>query len=104
MKHPKLATALRGFLTGGGEMARAIAVKDWSKTPLGPIEDWPDNLRATLAILLPSNEPAALAWDLILPCCTTTVTACFVASGIPASSGTISAAAVRRLAGAECCL
>jgi PAS domain S-box-containing protein len=62
MKHPKLATALRGFLTGGGEMARAIAGKDWSKTPLGPIEDWPDNLRATLAILLPSNEPAALAW------------------------------------------
>ena len=50
------------FLAGGGEMARVIVAKDWSKTPLGPIEDWPQSLRTTVSICLASNFPISLAW------------------------------------------
>jgi PAS domain S-box-containing protein len=62
MKHLNTATALPDFLADGGAMGRAIAAKDWSKTALGPIQDWPQELRTALAIVLPSNEPTALAW------------------------------------------
>ncbi|TCZ71823.1 sensor histidine kinase [Flaviaesturariibacter aridisoli] len=62
MKHQKTATALPGFLAEGGDMGRAIAAKDWSKTALGPIDAWPQALRHHLGLLLLSNEPLALAW------------------------------------------
>jgi len=32
-------------LVGGGEMAKVIRPKDWSTSPLGPIERWPQSLR-----------------------------------------------------------
>ncbi|GAB4093519.1 sensor histidine kinase [Flaviaesturariibacter terrae] len=62
MKHLNTETALPDFLAGGGDMGRAIAAKDWSKTPLGPIDGWPSALRDALALLLPSNDPTAIAW------------------------------------------
>jgi PAS domain S-box-containing protein len=50
------------FLTGGGEMARTIAAKDWSQTPLGPIETWPESLRTTVSLCLASNFPISIVW------------------------------------------
>ena len=50
------------FLAGGGEMAALIAAKDWSKTPLGPIEDWPQSLRTTVSLCLASNFPINIIW------------------------------------------
>ena len=50
------------FLTGGGEMGKAILAKDWSTTPLGPIESWPQSLRTTVSLCLASNFPISLAW------------------------------------------
>ncbi|UPT70861.1 MAG: PAS domain-containing protein [Flavobacterium sp. JAD_PAG50586_2] len=55
------------FLAGGGEMGRLIREKDWSKSPLGIPETWPQSLRTTLGILLNSKFPMFLWWgdDLI---------------------------------------
>src|SRR5438309_6429098 len=50
------------WLTGGGEMGRLVRSMDWSKTPLGPIESWPESLRTTVSLCLASNFPMALAW------------------------------------------
>ncbi len=50
------------FLTGGGEMGKVIAEKDWSRTALGPIETWPQSLRTTVSLCLASNFPISLAW------------------------------------------
>lgn len=50
------------FLKGGGEMGKIIAGKDWSKHPLGPIEDWPDSLKSSLGICLHSAFPMAVYW------------------------------------------
>jgi PAS domain S-box-containing protein len=50
------------FLAGGGEMGKLIGTMDWSKTPLGPIESWPQSLRTTVSLCLASNFPISLAW------------------------------------------
>ena len=38
-------------------MAKLIKSKDWSKTPLGPIEAWPQSLRTTVSLVQASNSP-----------------------------------------------
>ncbi|HJT66287.1 MAG TPA: ATP-binding protein [Pyrinomonadaceae bacterium] len=55
------------WLTGGGELGQLIRGYDWSKTPLGPIESWPQSLRSAVSILLPSKAQIAMFWgpDLI---------------------------------------
>jgi len=50
------------FLANGGEMGALTRAKDWSKTPLGPIESWPYSLRTTIGILLNSKFPMFLFW------------------------------------------
>src|SRR5438094_8431724 len=50
------------FLAGGREMAKTVLAKDWSQTPLGPIESWPQSLRTTVSLCLASNFPISLAW------------------------------------------
>ena len=50
------------WLVGGGEMGKLIRSMDWAKTPLGPIESWPQSLRTTVSLCLASNFPIALAW------------------------------------------
>ncbi len=43
-------------------MGRVIAQKDWSETPLGAIETWPQSLRSTVSLCLASSFPIALSW------------------------------------------
>jgi signal transduction histidine kinase len=50
------------WLVGGGEMGKLVRSMDWSTTPLGPIEIWPQSLRTTVSLCLASNFPIALAW------------------------------------------
>jgi signal transduction histidine kinase len=50
------------FLAGGGEMGRLIRSMDWSATPLGPAESWPQSLRTTVSLCLASNFPMCIAW------------------------------------------
>jgi hypothetical protein len=36
---------------------------DWATTPLGPVERWPDSLRAAIETVLPSRVPMMRCWD-----------------------------------------
>ncbi|MDR6871052.1 PAS domain S-box-containing protein [Bosea sp. BE125] len=51
-----------GFLENGGEIGALIAQFDWSRTPLGPIETWPQSLRTTTALALSSPLPVVMLW------------------------------------------
>ena len=55
------------FLAGGGEMGALTRAHDWSATPLGPPEVWPQSLRTAVRILLNTNHPMFIWWgeDLI---------------------------------------
>lgn len=50
------------FLSGGGEMGELIRSMDWSATPLGPIESWPQSLRTSVNLCLSSTFPILIAW------------------------------------------
>jgi signal transduction histidine kinase len=50
------------WLVDGGKMGELIRSMDWSKSPLGPIESWPQSLRTTVSLCLASNFPISLAW------------------------------------------
>ena len=50
------------FVDGGGEMGALIRAHDWSKTPLGPIDRWPQSLRTTVSIVLGSPDPISVLW------------------------------------------
>jgi Bacteriophytochrome (light-regulated signal transduction histidine kinase) len=51
-----------GFLAGGGEMGQYIRDYDWSCTPLGPAELWPQSLRTCVRIMLTSRQPMWIGW------------------------------------------
>ncbi|MBI3477617.1 MAG: response regulator [Acidobacteria bacterium] len=50
------------WIVAGGEMGKLIRSMDWSQTPLGPIDSWPQSLRTTVSLCLASNFPISLAW------------------------------------------
>ncbi|QCP15027.1 response regulator [Pseudoduganella umbonata] len=50
------------WLAGGGEMGALIRSMDWSKTPLGPLESWPQSLRTSVSLCLSSTFPILVAW------------------------------------------
>jgi PAS domain S-box-containing protein len=52
----------RECLTGGGEMGKLMRAMDWSKTKLGPIEQWPQSLRTSVSICLASRFPIVMYW------------------------------------------
>src|SRR5262249_13251113 len=47
---------------GGGEMGERIRACNWSRTPLGAPDTWPQSLRSTLSMLLPSKAQIILFW------------------------------------------
>ncbi|MEH2067829.1 MAG: ATP-binding protein [Nostoc sp.] len=55
-------SAVVDWLNGSGEMGKVIRSKDWSKTPLGSIESWPQSLRTTVSLCLASNFPINIIW------------------------------------------
>ena len=52
----------RNFLAGGGELGALIGAYDWSATSLGPIDRWPQNLKAAVGTILRSPVPLATLW------------------------------------------
>lgn len=50
------------FLQTGGETGGLIAQRDWSKSPIGPIENWPQSLLTALSMVLHSPIPIAMLW------------------------------------------
>jgi PAS domain S-box-containing protein len=50
------------FLAGGGEMGALTRAHDWSSTPVGAPDNWPQSLRTAIRILLNTNQPMLLWW------------------------------------------
>jgi PAS domain S-box-containing protein len=50
------------FLADGGEMGERMRAFDWSCSPLGPPQGWPQALKTATGILLSSKFPMFLAW------------------------------------------
>ena len=50
------------FLRGGGEMGELIRAKDWSETPLGDPENWPQSLCTMVAVMLENPFGMYIAW------------------------------------------
>jgi hypothetical protein len=45
---------IESVFAGDGEMATRMRALDWSATPLGPVEQWPQALRTSVRIVLDS--------------------------------------------------
>ncbi len=50
------------FLAGGGELGSLMRAKDWSQTPLGPPETWPQSLKTAVRIMFTSRQPIWVGW------------------------------------------
>lgn len=50
------------LFAGGGELGRRMRQMDWSQTPLGPVERWPQSLRTCVRIILTSRQPMFVWW------------------------------------------
>ena len=53
---------LHQFLNGGGECGARMRSLDWSTSPLGTPESWPQSLGAVVSLLLQSRFPMFVAW------------------------------------------
>jgi PAS domain S-box-containing protein len=60
--NPESSPTRFGFFEEGGEMARLIRQVDWSKTPLGDVEQWPRRLKYALALCLDSKFATYVWW------------------------------------------
>jgi signal transduction histidine kinase len=59
---PLSLLGVESIIVGGGEMGARMRALDWSSTPLGPVETWPQSLRSAISILLPSRAQIVLFW------------------------------------------
>jgi PAS domain S-box-containing protein len=50
------------LFTGDSETAALMRGLDWSKTPLGPIEEWPQSLKTSVSICLNSRFAIRICW------------------------------------------
>jgi PAS domain S-box-containing protein len=61
--HEEAPTArINHLIAGHSEMAARIRAYNWSRTSLGPIEDWSETLLATVNLMLHSPFPTILSW------------------------------------------
>ncbi|HYO58260.1 ATP-binding protein [Archangium sp.] len=50
------------MFTGPSEMHARVNAHDWASTPVGPVETWPQSLKALVRTLLSSRYPMELLW------------------------------------------
>jgi PAS domain-containing protein len=62
MNGPFVDTSQLTFLAGGGEMGARMRELRWESTSLGSPETWPQSLRSTVSLLLPSKAQLVLFW------------------------------------------
>jgi transcriptional regulator with GAF, ATPase, and Fis domain len=53
---------IESVFAGGGEMRARMRELDWSATVLGPLEQWPQSLRACVRVMLGSGYPMLVCW------------------------------------------
>ncbi len=59
---PPSLSALAAVFPGDGEIARRCRAFDWARTPLGPVETWPQSLRTAVDLCLGAAVPSYLWW------------------------------------------
>ncbi len=55
-------TSANGNIVGNGEVAKLIRNFSWSRTALGPIEQWPQSLITAVNMILQSPVPLVILW------------------------------------------
>ena len=50
------------FLAGGGDMGARMRELDWTKTPLGPVDTWPQSLKTIVRVMLDSRYAMWMLW------------------------------------------
>jgi len=50
------------LLVGSSELAQLMRELDWTGTPIGPPETWPQSLRTAVGIMLTSRQPIWIGW------------------------------------------
>ncbi|WP_460136427.1 GAF domain-containing hybrid sensor histidine kinase/response regulator [Pseudomonas sp. S1_E04] len=53
---------MMNWLQSSSEMAERVRQHDWASTPLGPVGQWPDVLKTTVALCFASSFPQAIVW------------------------------------------
>ncbi|WP_219266048.1 GAF domain-containing protein [Pseudomonas sp. Xaverov 259] len=53
---------MMNWLQSSSDMAERVRQHDWGNTPLGPLEQWPDVLKTTVALCFASSFPQAIVW------------------------------------------
>ncbi|MGY2398371.1 GAF domain-containing protein [Pseudomonas sp. SDO5271_S396] len=53
---------MMNWLQSSSDMAERVRQHDWSNTPLGPLEQWPDVLKTTVALCFASSFPQSIVW------------------------------------------
>jgi signal transduction histidine kinase len=53
---------MNDFLAGGGDMGARIRAFDWTSTPLGAPEGWPQALKTAVRLLLSTGHPMFMWW------------------------------------------
>jgi PAS domain S-box-containing protein len=56
------STPVPDWLAGGGVLGQLIRTHDWSNTPLGAIDCWPQSLKTSVNLILNSQHPMWLGW------------------------------------------
>lgn len=59
---PEQMQTTPAFLQDGGEIGALIRAHDWSRSPLGAPDDWPQSLRSVVGLMLTSRFPMFVAW------------------------------------------
>jgi len=57
-----MGTERASFLAGGGELGALMRAFDWTSTPLGPSDAWPQSLKTAVRIMLTSRQPIWVGW------------------------------------------
>jgi signal transduction histidine kinase len=55
-------TLTPGWVRGGGVLGQLVREFDWTKTPLGAIEEWPESLKTVVRVLLTSRFAMWMSW------------------------------------------
>ena len=56
------AQLIESVFAGGGEMGARLRALDWSRTVLGPVEQWPQSLRPRVGIVFGAGHPMLISW------------------------------------------
>ncbi|WP_116811393.1 ATP-binding protein [Steroidobacter cummioxidans] len=59
---PSAAPSDLPTFNNGSELGRLVSAFDWSNTPLGPLERWPQSLRTAVNLVLDSRHPMWMSW------------------------------------------